>query len=112
MVEEHIYQLADRLISLNEVVGCGITDQFSGTQVTELGDFTDVDHEIADLWGSLGQVIAQKLHQPLTNVMARGEICKIIIFPKSSRFICGKIARAETAWKIAARMEPLIKAMS
>ena len=103
--------LAERILNLSDVSGCGIIDATSGAEIVYVGDFLETDWENTDLWGSLSIVVVEKLSQKLVSSMIRDNTYKTVIFKIENAYIGAKIPRDVQAWHVAARMEPLIIAV-
>lgn len=111
MEQERAQQLSERIINFIEVVGCGVMKQDTGEKMVELGDFMEPDQELTDFWGSMARVVAAKLGEKQVSGMARGELFKLVVFPLDNAHLGVKFPREESAWKIAAKMEPIVGAM-
>ena len=111
MDNEKALRLAERVLNLSEVLGCGIIDSVTGEKVVYVGDFLESDWCIADLWGSLAAVIVGKLGQHLNMSMVQNDLYKTVILPMGADYLAAKIASHDQAWLIAAKIEPLVRAM-
>lgn len=99
--------LAERVLNLTEVIGCGIVDKISGERIVYVGDFLESDWCTADLWGSMASVVSRKLGQNFHMSMVRNDLYKLVVIPLETSYLAAKISSEAHAWQVAAKMEPI-----